>query len=61
MDEFGHAREREEMFKDLRPDADANDIKYEVMPSAVLEGFAPEAWTQASTNTFNVNVQAVVT
>ena len=43
LDEFGHAREREQMLKDLKTDADPNEVKYEVLPSAVLEGFTPEA------------------
>eukprot|EP00435_Cladocopium_sp_Y103_P027408 s696_g6.t1 len=48
LDEFGHAREREQMLKDLKPDADPNEIKYEALPSAVLEGFTPEAGAQTS-------------
>ena len=40
LDEVSHARERDQMLKDA---ADPNDVKHEVLPSAVLEGFTPEA------------------
>ena len=43
LDRTAHAREREEMQKHLPKDADPADVLHEQLPSAVLEGFTPEA------------------
>eukprot|EP00435_Cladocopium_sp_Y103_P042065 s1953_g11.t1 len=43
LDRTAHEREREEMKKHLPKDADPVDVLHEQLPSAVLEGFTPEA------------------
>ena len=49
LDEVAHARERDRMLKEAKPETDANEVLSETLPSCVLEGFTPEAPTYLRT------------
>jgi len=49
LDRSAHAREREEMTKELPEGTDPEEVLNESLPSSVLEGFTPEAgWSKLS-------------